>query len=106
MNETPWEDDLLERKVESDFKDVLKTLVAFANSVKPDQIATLLIGEKDDGTVQGVKNPDNIQKKITSKCNDIYPPIGTFIYQPMKKRDSDGAQKTINTRLRRFTCMD
>ena len=63
---SPWEDYLLERKVESDLKDLLKTLVAFANSVRPGHIATLLIGERDNGTVAGVTNPDNIQKKRAS----------------------------------------
>jgi hypothetical protein len=75
MSEFPWEDNLLERKLESDLKDLLKTLVAFANSVKPDHKATLLIGEKDDGTIQGVTNPDNIQKQIRKECEKIFPPI-------------------------------
>jgi len=35
MTDLPWEDNLLERKTESDLKDLLKTLVAFANSVRP-----------------------------------------------------------------------
>ena len=38
MIELPWEDSLLERKVESDLRDLLKTLVAFANSVRPGHI--------------------------------------------------------------------
>jgi hypothetical protein len=75
MVEFPWEDNLLERKLESDLKDLLKTLVAFANSVKPGHIATILIGERDDGTVQGVVNPDNIQKRVRKECDKIYPPI-------------------------------
>lgn len=75
MVEFPWEDNLLERKLESDLKDLLKTLVAFANSVKPDHTAVLLIGEKNDGTIQGVKNPDNIQKQIRRECERIFPPI-------------------------------
>ncbi|OFW05507.1 MAG: hypothetical protein A3G20_06750 [Acidobacteria bacterium RIFCSPLOWO2_12_FULL_59_11] len=75
MNELPWEDALLERKVESDLKDLLKTLVAFANSVRPEHTATILIGEKNDGTVQGVTNPDQIQKKVRSDCDEIYPSI-------------------------------
>ncbi|HEY3313298.1 MAG TPA: ATP-binding protein [Anaerolineales bacterium] len=75
MVEFPWEDNLLERKVESDLKDLLKTLVAFANSVQPGHIATLLIGEKDDGSIQGVTDPDNIQKHIRRECEKIYPPI-------------------------------
>jgi hypothetical protein len=75
MVEFPWEDNLLERKLESDLKDLLKTLVAFANSVQPGHVAILLIGEKNDGTVQGVTNPDNIQKQIRKECDKIYPPI-------------------------------
>ncbi|MBS1551972.1 MAG: ATP-binding protein [Bacteroidetes bacterium] len=75
MSEFPWEDNLIERKLESDLKDVLKTLVGYANSVKPGHIATLLIGEKNDGSVAGVTNPDNIQKSIRNECDKIYPPI-------------------------------
>lgn len=75
MSDFPWEDNLLERKLESDLKDLLKTLVAFANSVKPDHTAVLLIGEKDDGPIQGVTNPDNVQKRIRKECDKIYPPI-------------------------------
>lgn len=75
MVEFPWEDNLLERKPESDLKDLPKTLVAFANSVKPGHVAALLIGELDDGTIQGVTNPDNIQKKVRKECDKIYPPI-------------------------------
>ena len=66
--ELSWEDSLLERKVESDLKDLLKTLVAFANSVRPGHTATILIGEKDDGTTAGVTNPDNIQKSVRKEC--------------------------------------
>ncbi|MGD0654074.1 MAG: ATP-binding protein [Thermoguttaceae bacterium] len=75
MVELPWEDNLLERKLESDLKDLLKTLVAFSNSVKPGHIAILLVGERNDGTIQGVTNPDDIQKKIRKECDKIYPPI-------------------------------
>ncbi len=75
MTESPWEDNLLERKLESDLKDLLKTLVAFANSVKPGHTAIVLIGEKDDGTVQGVADPDATQRRIRKECDKIYPPI-------------------------------
>jgi hypothetical protein len=75
MADSPWEDCLLERKTEGDLKDLLKTLVAFANSVKPGHTAVILIGEKDDETIQGVTNPDNIQKTIRNYCDKIYPPI-------------------------------
>lgn len=75
MSDLPWEDALLERKSQSDLKDLLKTLVAFANSVKPGHIAEILIGELNDGTVQGVTNADNILKKVRKECDEIYPPI-------------------------------
>jgi len=71
----PWEDSLLERKTEGDLRDLLKTMVAFANSVKPGHIAVILIGEKDDGFVQGVKNADHIQKKVREEAEKIYPAI-------------------------------
>jgi len=75
MTTLPWEDNLLERKVESDLKDLPKTIVAFANSVRPGHIAVILIGERDDGTVAGVSNPDNIQKRVREECDKIYPPV-------------------------------
>lgn len=75
MTEFPWEDNIVERKLESDLKDLLKTLVGFANSVQPGHKATLLIGEKNDGSVQGVTNPDNIQKQVRKECERIFPPI-------------------------------
>lgn len=75
MPDLPWEDALLERKVESDTKDLLKTFVAFANSVRPNHIAVVLIGEDDDGTPQGVTNPDAMQKRVRGECEKIYPPI-------------------------------
>jgi hypothetical protein len=73
--DSPWEDNLLERKTESDLKDLLKTMVAFANSVRPGHTAVILIGEKDDGTAPGATNPDNIQKKVRDTADSIYPPI-------------------------------
>jgi hypothetical protein len=73
--ELPWEDYLLERKTEGDLRDLLKTMVAFANSVRPEHKAVILIGERDDGTIKGVTNPDNIQKKIREEADKIYPAI-------------------------------
>jgi hypothetical protein len=63
------EDSLREKKVESDLKDLQKTLVAFANSVAPGDTAKIFIGEKDDGTVQGVKDTDsrrNLSRNLLS----------------------------------------
>jgi hypothetical protein len=69
------EDSLREKKVESDLKDLLKTMVAFANSVAPGDTAKIFIGEKDDGTVQGVTNTDNIQKRVKKEADEAYPEI-------------------------------
>ncbi len=75
MRDLPWEDNLLERKLESDLKDLRKTLVAFANSVAPGHVATILVGEGDDGTAQGLRNPDQTQKTVRKECEQIYPSI-------------------------------
>jgi len=69
------EDSLREKKVESDLKDLLKTMVAFANSVAPGDTARIFIGEKEDGSVQGVTNTDNIQKRVRKDAAEIYPEI-------------------------------
>jgi hypothetical protein len=82
------EDSLREKKVESDLKDLLKTLVAFANSVAPGDTAQIFIGEKDDGTVQGVTNADNIQKSVTKEAEKIYPEI----YYRTEVYERDGKQ--------------
>jgi hypothetical protein len=83
MPDLPWEDNLLERKTESDLRDLPKTLVAFANSVKPGHTAVILIGEMNDGTAQGVTDPDKIQKTIRADAERIYPPIlwKSFVYE-------------------------
>ena len=88
--DTVWqaEDSLREKKVESDLKDLLKTMVAFANSVAPGDTAQVYIGERDDGTVQGVTNSDNIQKSIKKSADEIYPEIyyRTEVYEREGKK--------------------
>jgi hypothetical protein len=81
------EDSLREKKVESDLKDLPKTLVAFANSVAPGDVAQIFIGEKDDGTVQGVTDTDHIQKKVRTEADKIYPEIyyRTVVYERIGK---------------------
>jgi predicted HTH transcriptional regulator len=63
------EDYLKERKTKNDLKDLLKTMVAFANSVRPGHIATILIGERNDGTPEGLTDEtvDSIQKPFGRK---------------------------------------
>jgi hypothetical protein len=77
------EDSLREKKVESDLKDLRKTMVAFANSVAPGDTAKIFIGERDDGTVQGVTNPENILSRVKREADEIYPEIyyKTTVYE-------------------------
>jgi Putative DNA-binding domain len=71
------EDYLLERKTKNDLKDLLKTMVAFANTVRPGHVAKILIGERNDGTPEGLTTDeaDNIQKRVRGTAEQIYPPI-------------------------------
>lgn len=82
------EDSLRENKVENDLKDLLKTLVAFANSVAPGDTAKIFIAERDDGTVQGVTDTDYIQKTVKKEADKIYPEI----YYRTEAYDRDGKQ--------------
>ncbi len=50
-------------------------MVTFANTVRPGHIARVFIGERDDGTVQGVTNADHIQRRVRAECEEVYPPI-------------------------------
>ena len=43
--------------------------------MRPGHVAVILIGEKKDGSVQGVKDADNIQKKVRKEAERIYPGI-------------------------------
>jgi predicted HTH transcriptional regulator len=70
-----WEDHLLERKTDRQSKDIRRTAVAFANSVRPGHTAVILIGEENDGKVSGVSNPDDFQMKVRKELDGIYPSI-------------------------------
>ncbi len=76
MDEFPWEDGLLERKTEAyDDEAFLKTIVAFANSVRPEHTAIILIGERDNGKIVGVIDPDKFQMRLHKIAKQIYPAI-------------------------------
>jgi predicted HTH transcriptional regulator len=66
----------VERKVFSDSKDWLKTVVAFANSTPVDYPAVLFIGVRNNGEPEE-KNPDldSIQKSLSEKVSVAYPTI-------------------------------
>ena len=70
-----WEDSLFERKTDRQPKDIRRTAVAFANSVRPGHVAVILVGEENDGHISGVSDPDGFQMKIRKELETIYPPI-------------------------------
>jgi predicted HTH transcriptional regulator len=67
------EDSFVERKTEGDSADWLKTVVAFANSLPYGYPAILFIGVKNDGSIQGLENPDSVQKSLSQKLAQAYP---------------------------------
>ncbi len=71
------EDNFVERKPEGvNASEIRKSVVAFANSVPSGTTAVLFIGIHDGGGIQGVANPDKLQKTIREQCEKIcYPPV-------------------------------
>lgn len=71
------EDNFVERKPEgANRAELRQTIVAFANSVPPGSTAVLFVGIHDDGRLQGVSNPDQLQKTIREICERVcYPPV-------------------------------
>ncbi len=71
------EDNFVERKPGNlNRDDIRKTVVAFANSVPDGRTGVLFIGIRNDGRIEGVPNPDKLQKTVREVCEqDCYPPI-------------------------------
>ena len=71
------EDGFTERKPDGvNRSDLRRTIVAFANSVPEERSAILFIGVANDGTVNGVSNPDSLQKTIREVAEqDCYPSV-------------------------------
>jgi hypothetical protein len=72
QSEDPW----VERRQSFNEREVRKTLVAFANSVREGEAAVFFLGASNDGHHPGLADADDTQKKVrlqaTEKC---YPPI-------------------------------
>jgi Schlafen, AlbA_2 len=85
---TNFEDAFVERKSTGDMKDLLKTAVAFANSTPVGYPAILFYGVTDKGEAEGRANLDTLQKTISDKLSDAYPPI----YNLPKTLQVDGKQ--------------
>lgn len=72
---TDTEDSTVERKTASDFRDCLKTAVAFSNALPVGDPGIIFIGVGNDGTVQDNANLDSLQKKVSEELSKVYPPI-------------------------------
>lgn len=82
------EHSFVERKLHSDTKDWLKTVVAFANSTPIGYPAVLFIGARDDGTPEQRSdiNFDTVQKTLSDRLGAAYPAI----YYTTRIIDVDG----------------
>jgi hypothetical protein len=60
-----FEDQFVERKVFSDSKDWLKTVVAFANSASVDYPCILYIGVRDTGEVED-QHPNSVERLLNA----------------------------------------
>ena len=72
------EDNFTERKRFSDDREWLRTVVAFANSCPIGYPGVLFAGVYDNGTPERPKdkfNFDKVQKTLTERLNDAWPPI-------------------------------
>jgi Schlafen, AlbA_2 len=86
---TDTEDGTVERKTAGDYRDCLKTAVAFSNSLPVDDPGIIFVGVGDDGTVQDKLNLDSLQRDVARGLGKIYPRV----YAQMKVlRDSTGKE--------------
>jgi predicted HTH transcriptional regulator len=70
------EDHFVERKTSNDLRDVLKTLVAFANSTPPGHTSILFVGVRNNGDIETPRpNLENLQTSVIKEIDKIYPPI-------------------------------
>lgn len=83
-----FEDSFVERKTKSDLGDCLKTAVAFANTVPLGYPAILFAGVKDNGEPEDGLNLENIQRTVSEKIANAYPPI----YYLTRVLQSEGRQ--------------
>src|SRR5258708_6591706 len=82
---TNIEDSTVERKTAADYRDCLKTVVAFANSLPIGDPGIIFVGFFDDGRVEDNNNPESLQRKVCGEINKVYPPV----YPQMKALEKD-----------------
>jgi Putative DNA-binding domain len=79
------EDSTVERKTANDYRDCLKTAVAFSNSLPIGDPAVVFIGVFDDGRIEDDNNLESLQRKVSAEIDKIYPAI----YPQMKVMEKD-----------------
>jgi hypothetical protein len=72
---TNIEDSTVERKTASDYRDCLKTAVAFSNSLPIGDPGIIFIGVYDDSRVEDNNNPESLQRKVSGEIAKVYPAI-------------------------------
>lgn len=90
------EDSTVERKTANDYRDCLKTAVAFSNSLPVDDPGIIFVGVRNDGTVEDNNNIESLQKKVSAEIAKVYPPI-----YPQMKAMKDGHGKEFLTVIAR-----
>lgn len=83
------ENSFVERKTVSDHRGWLKTAVAFANSCPIGYPGVLFVGVNNDGTIERhnpLPNFEKLQKSISERLNDAWPPI--FHFSKALRKDS------------------
>lgn len=70
-----FEDAFVERKSTGDMRDLLKTAVGFANSTPVGYPAILFYGVTNQGEPEGKANLDSLQRTLSEKLSEAYPPI-------------------------------
>jgi hypothetical protein len=72
------EDSFVERKTVNDLGDCLKTVVAFANTAPVGYPAILFVGVRNNGDVEEGVDLDKIQRSLSQRLSNAYPPIYTL----------------------------
>lgn len=70
------EDTFIERKTGYKKEEVLRTIVAFANSLPHDKYGILFLGATNEGDIAGLSDLEKCQQNIRRLCDDVcYPAI-------------------------------
>ncbi|HRE04635.1 MAG TPA: ATP-binding protein [Opitutaceae bacterium] len=91
QSEDPWTERKPVVKPSDEGRDIRRTLVGFANSVREGEFAVLFIGAANDGRHPGVHDADEMQRKVDSIARQrCFPPID---YTPVVFKVSAGTDE-------------